>query len=145
MFHSKLVSLRRQQGSMLILGIFILTVMFLLAATLITISRNGDAAINQEVLGARALFAANSGADAALAALYPVASNSGSCTAVDDTWTIPNAATTIASCNVMRTCTEFSVGTSPNRITQFRITSKAICGVDANRVSREVEVLSRAE
>lgn len=138
MFHSQLMSLRRQQGSMLVLGIFILTVMFLLAAALIHISENEDAAINQEVLGTRALFAANSGADAALTNLFPVSGAVGVCNA-NDSWNVPVTAVSLSQCQVTRTCQALS----GNGQTQYRITAKAVCGAGEVRVSRSVEVIAR--
>ncbi len=134
----RLTPLRRQQGSMLILGIFVLTVMFALAAALINISRRGHDAINQEVLGARALFAAGSGADAALARLFPAAGGSGTC-APSDTWPVPANAVSIRECQVTRTCKSFTF----NNEIQYRVTSRAVCRAGSIRVSRGVEVIAR--
>ena len=52
----------RQRGSALIIGVFVITVMFLLASALINIVEDGDTGLTQEVWGARAFAAANSGA-----------------------------------------------------------------------------------
>lgn len=140
-------TLRHQQGSMLVLAIFILTVMFLLAAALIHISENEDESVLQEVMGERALLAANSGADAALAKLFPLTVNgSSNCSVVKlpSTWTIPTSAETLQTCTVSLGCESFSDNSGGQTLTQYRITSKAVCGEGTNhRTSRQVEVIAR--
>ncbi|MBM7073069.1 MSHA biogenesis protein MshP [Shewanella sp. 202IG2-18] len=146
MFHRQPASLKNQKGSMLILGIFILTVMFLLAAALINISQNSDEAINQEVLGTRALFAANSGADAALSDLFGVHGRAANCANVGIMWNAPNSALSLLNCEpIQRTCRAFNTTVASKTVTQYRITSKAVCGSNEHRVSRQVEVIARDE
>ena len=138
----------KQQGSALIIGIFVLIVMFMLAASLIRIVADGDEAISMEVWGARALNSANSGADAALAQLLPLTGGAPSCTNVGATWTPPVNEVGFHGCRVNITCSSATVGT----LTQYRINSKAICetggcGIDSStnclRVQRQVEVEAR--
>ncbi|WP_088210045.1 MSHA biogenesis protein MshP [Shewanella sp. Shew256] len=131
----------RQGGSALVIGIFVITVMFLLAAALINIVEDADTGLTQEVWGTRALAAANSGADAALAQLFPLnapANATATCTSVANSWTPPNVVGFHA-CSVSLSCTSYAVGT----VTQFRINSKAICESGDTRVSRQVEVEAR--
>ncbi len=125
---------------MLVIAIFVLTVMFLLAAALINISQHEDKALTQEVWGARALFTANSGADAALARLFPLDGSQGTCE-MSSVWT-PPALVGFSSCHdVHLTCRAFTADT----VTQYLIGSKAICGSGELRVSRQVEVLAKKE
>ncbi|PIW60023.1 MAG: MSHA biogenesis protein MshP [Shewanella sp. CG12_big_fil_rev_8_21_14_0_65_47_15] len=126
-----------QGGSALIIGIFVITVMFLLAAALINIVEDADTGLTQEVWGTRALAAANSGADAALALLFPLNGAVGVCSA-NSTWT-PPAVVGFHACNVTLSCTAYSVGS----VTQYRITSQAVCESGDTRVSRQVEVEAR--
>ncbi|MFB2649553.1 MSHA biogenesis protein MshP [Shewanella mangrovisoli] len=131
----------RQGGSALIIGIFVITVMFLLAAALINIVEDADTGLTQEVWGTRALAAANSGADAALAQLFPLnapTNATATCTSVSSSWT-PPAVVGFHACSVSLSCTSYAVGT----VTQFRINSKAICESGDTRVSRQVEVEAR--
>ena len=127
----------QQRGSALIIGVFVITVMFLLASALINIVQDSDTALTQEVWGARAFAAANSGADAALAQLFPLNGSVGICLATS-TWTPPNVIGFHA-CSVTLTCTAYAVGA----VTQYRINSKAICESGETRVSRQVEVEAR--
>lgn len=134
-------SARRQDGSALVIGIFVITVMFLLAAALINIVEDADSGLTQEVWGTRALAAANSGADAALAQLFPLnapANATATCTSVANSWTPPDVVGFHA-CSVSLSCTSYAVGA----VTQYRINSKAVCESGDTRVSRQVEVEAR--
>jgi len=131
----------RQGGSALVIGIFVITVMFLLAAALINIVEDADTGLTQEVWGARALAAANSGADAALAQLFPLNAAANfipTCASVSSTWTPPNVVGFHA-CSVGVSCSAYAVGA----ITQYRINSTAVCESGETRVSRQVEVEAR--
>ena len=127
----------RQHGSALIIGVFVITVMFLLASALINIVQDGDTGLTQEVWGTRAFAAANSGADAALAQLFPLNGSVGICLA-SSSWTPPNVVGFHA-CRVELSCKAYAVDT----VTQYLINSKAVCESGEIRVSRQVEVEAR--
>jgi MSHA biogenesis protein MshP len=130
----------RQRGSALIMAIFVITVMFLLAAALINIVSDGDDSLNQEVLGTRALATANSGADAALARLFPLGGAVSDCDTVTTlVWAPPAGEVGFSGCSVTLGCTAYVAGTE----TQYRITSEAVCSSGPMRVRRQVEVEAR--
>ncbi|QDE32828.1 MSHA biogenesis protein MshP [Shewanella polaris] len=151
MFPKLKLSQHSQQGSALIIGVFVLTVMFLIAASLIRIVGDADESVNMEVWGTRALFNANSGADAALAQLFPVDDSVADCTYVSATWTPPTGLDVkgFHNCNTTVSCNSASVG----GVVQYRINSSAVCetgnctGNSSSstclRVSRQVEVEAR--
>ena len=149
MFPKLKLTQHAQGGSALIIGIFVLVVMFLLAASLIRIVGDADESVNMEVWGTRALFSANSGADAALAELFPVNGTSATCANVSPTWTPPIGGNGFHNCSVSITCNVATVGS----VVQYRINSSAICetgncagNADSStclRVSRQVEVEAR--
>lgn len=137
------------------IGVFIITVMFLLAATLINVLDDADQEISLEVWGTRAFAAANSGADRALAALFPVDGSAGSCPP-QTTWNIGTATGLVGfnGCSVVMTCSSVTTNLPQNNMTQYLITSTATCstgqcdsGSDSDasciRVSRQVEVEAR--
>ncbi|MGL5046059.1 MAG: MSHA biogenesis protein MshP [Shewanella sp.] len=131
----------RQRGSALIIAVFVITVMFLLASALINIVQDGDIGLTQEVWGTRAFAAANSGADAALAQLFPLnaaANATATCTSVSSSWTPPDVVGFHA-CAVTVSCNAYKVGA----VTQYRINSTAVCESGETRVSRQVEVEAR--
>lgn len=66
------VSLRSQSGSALVVAIFIITVMSMMAATMIKINASQVVTTTQEVLGTRAWFVAHSGIEISLNALFPI-------------------------------------------------------------------------
>lgn len=134
-------SAHRQGGSALVIGIFVITVMFLLAAALINIVEDADTGLTQEVWGTRALAAANSGADAALAQLFPLnapTNATATCTSVSSSWTPPDVVGFHA-CSVTLQCTQYFV----DSVTQYHIKSHAVCESGDTRVSRQVEVEAR--
>jgi MSHA biogenesis protein MshP len=145
------LSQHSQQGSALIIGIFVLTVMFIIAASLIRIVGDADESVNQEVWGTRALFSANSGADAALAQLFPVDGTATSCDDVSSKWIPPIGPgfNGFHNCTVSISCNTATVGS----VSQYRINSSAVCetgdctGNSSSstclRVSRQVEVEAR--
>ncbi|QSX29677.1 MSHA biogenesis protein MshP [Shewanella cyperi] len=129
---------RRQRGSALVIGIFVLTAMFLLAAALINMASDRDSALNQEVWGTRALAAANSGADAAMARLFPLDGAEPGCTAVGSDWTPPDVLGFHA-CQVFLSCQAIT----GSGMTQYLLQSHAVCASGDIRVSRQVEVTAR--
>ena len=135
----------KQQGSALVIGIFVITVMFLMASALINVLEDADEQVNLEVWGTRALAAANSGADSALAQLFPLDASIATCNA-NSNWLVPDVPGFHA-CIVALTCNATLVGT----VNHYRITSTATCEtgdcVNDNgnclRVNRQVEVEAR--
>ena len=149
------INCSRQRGSALVIGVFIITVMFLLAATLINVLDDADQDISLEVWGTRAFAAANTGADRALATLFPVDGSSGSCDA-QTTWNIGTATGLVGfnGCTVVMTCSAITTTLPQNNMTQYLVTSTGTCstgqcdsGTDSDasciRVSRQVEVEAR--
>lgn len=63
---------KRQQGSMIILAIFIVVVMSLLATNLIRIKWSNQDTLTREALGTQAWFLAHSASEWALTKLYPI-------------------------------------------------------------------------
>lgn len=84
----KLIQARRfsaQQGSALMLALFVLTVLLMLGAALMRTLSSSSETIAQEVLGTRALAAANSGMQAHLLLLFPHDTAVNACP-LDDTY-----------------------------------------------------------
>ena len=144
---------RHQRGSALVIAIFVILVMSLLAATLLRVGGDADEGVNLEVWGLRAFNAANSGADAALARLFPLSGGTAGCAAVGSSWTVPDVSG-FHGCNVQLSCETLSQDASPGSAKLYRIRSLAVCesgscGAAAAedsqclRVSRVVEVEAR--
>lgn len=107
-----------QRGSALVIGIFIITVMFLMAAALVNIVSDADEGVNLEVLATRAFAAANSGADVALAQLFPLSGAVVGCSSVSASWTPPNVVG-FHGCSVVLSCNQTTVATGSDSVTQY--------------------------
>lgn len=124
----------RQQGSALIVAIFIIVVMSLLAAILARLLTTSSQASVDEVYGIRALHAANSGAQIFLRNLYPQPDNieSSQCTAQSVQFQTP----ALANCQASISCSERTYTDYNTSI--FRITSQGSCSVGSLQYSRSV-------
>jgi MSHA biogenesis protein MshP len=65
-------SIRKQRGISLLLVLFVLVIVSLLVAALMRLNTGSQKIISQEILSVRALFAAESGAQAAAMRLFPI-------------------------------------------------------------------------
>ncbi len=135
----------QQTGSALVIGVFIITVMFLMASALVNILQDADEQVNIEVLGTRAFAAANSGAEVALARLFPLSGLAADrVCAASSSWTPPDVVG-FHGCRVALTCT----ATDYAGQMQYLLTSEATCalgncdGDSCMRVNRKVEVEAR--
>lgn len=127
----------RQQGSMLVMALFVIIVLSLLGLAVIKIQSDGSRSIVYEVYGARAFNAANSGADRALSQLFPL-SGSGSCA---DSSLDLSAQTAFHGCVVTMECDEFNI--SETGYTHYRIESTATCQAGDFVTQRAVAIEAR--
>ena len=107
--------LAKQQGGALAIAVFVILVMSLLT---IAISRSisaSSAQTVQEVLGTRALMAAESGNELALAILFPIASGApvtyGSCADITASRLYFSGVNGLNNCQVVTSCEESTAGT----------------------------------
>lgn len=140
------VSLKKQQGSMLMVALFIIVVMGLLVAALSRLVISSSSMVSTEVLGARAFFAAQSGLELGLAELYPLQRKT---SASDDTATgepavCPNeedyvfSTSGLAQCKAKVSC----VGSDDTNagIRHYYLTSIGSCGEGSYTSSRTLEM-----
>jgi MSHA biogenesis protein MshP len=122
-----------QQGSALILALFIIIVLTLFGSALVKVLSTSSEAIAQEVIGTRALMAANSGMQAELSVLFPLATNAanphpiGTCNA-NNTHSLQSSGNDIAGlyhCNSNTTCDLYY---TQNLVNYYRLTSTGECG-----------------
>ena len=139
----------KQKGSALAIAVFIIVIMAALAAGISkSISSSSDQLVF-EVLGTRALFAAESANEMALAKLFPI-SGSGTCTAEQTLYFnvdgARNCATkTYCSNNVGGTSQYFQVfSTAVCKAQMVNNSSDFICSNEKVCVSRTIEVEAKA-
>jgi len=116
-------NLRQQQGGALIVAVFVVVVMSALA---VGITRNISSSSEQivyEVMGTRALMAAETGNQMVLMQLFPLNSAVRSCATIGAIQTEYFTAGALTQCTVTATCSEQTVGGT----TYFSISSTGVC------------------
>lgn len=139
-------SISSQKGSALMIALFVIIVVFLLGSSLVKLLESSNESISQEVLGARALAAANSGMQAQLQQLFPL-NGAGSVCPMADNYSFDNVQG-LNQCRAETSCDNYA---TVNSVNYFRLTSTGICGTgnmaaDSKtivRSSRTVQVEAR--
>ena len=146
-------SLRSQTGSALIMAVFILVVLGLLAASLTKVMSGASDQVIQEVLGTRALLAAESGNERTLAQLFPIDGSPAVC-ASEQRFYFDSSVAGLVNCAVESSCNEQVTG----GLNYYSVVSTGICkqGFTGNQtndftcrgaelcVSRTLEVEAKA-
>ncbi len=126
---------RHANGFTLPLALFIIIVLGLLAAVLYRTVAIGNLSVLQETLSARAFFAADSGAQAAMMRLFPTSGVAAQCTGgagITQALTGPG----FHSCSVTVVCTSQTVDGDVH----YQLVSTATCTAGSRRASRVLEV-----
>lgn len=125
----------RQRGSMLVIAIVVIVVIGLLAVALTRLLGSSSESVSYELLGARALAAANSGMERQLYLLLRPATGSvaGSCSAADAlNWSEAG----LSHCQARLSCQQQAL---PEGKQRYRLTSIGRCDNGTLVVSRTVE------
>jgi len=142
----------KQQGSALMLALFIIIVLTLLGGALVKVLSTSSESIAQEVIGTRALMAANSGMQAELQQLFPLNATS---TCPDEPASLDRSynfsADGLYHCSAETTCSRYFED-STTSINYYRLTSTGECGSSAIaadskgvvRSSRTIQVEARS-
>jgi len=143
----------KQRGSALIVAVFIIVVIAALAAGLTKILSASSDQVISEVLGTRAMLAAEAGNERVLAQLFPIDTSASVCLASQQQYF--TAVTGLMNCNVRTLCTERTTG----GLDYYSVVSTGVCkaalvgGGDASDltcgssevcVSRSIEVEAKA-
>lgn len=138
-----IIASRKQQGLSVVLAIFVLVVLSLLAAAMFNIMASGSDSVAREVVSARALFAAESGAQRQLNGIFPPGGvvETGSCSSAVET---PRANTFVMGgligCNdVVVVCEYVSI----DAVNYFSLTSTGRCGPAGDGAVRVIEVQAK--
>ena len=140
-------SLARQQGSALMLALFVIIVVLLLGSALVRVLSTSSETLAQEVIGTRALMAANSGMQAHLQKTFPL-NLPAACPADDDYESFSDVAG-LYHCYARVTCELYA--SDVESVNYFRLTSTGECGSSAIaegstgivRSSRSIQVEAR--
>lgn len=142
---------KKQRGSALVMAIFVIVVLMLLGSALVQILSTSSETIAQEVIGTRALAAANSGMQADLQKLFPLTAiptitplNCPSSPAENVSNYDFSAIPGLYHCFATVICTNYATG--PDGTLYYRLTSTGECGsgtLAANSFDKSIVISSR--
>lgn len=129
-------SLKSQQGSMLVMAVFIIVIFGLLASALTSILSSSQDTVSYEVLGIRAQATANAGMEAGL---YRVLRNSVACNVIPAASTpltvnIDNTVVGLVQCHVSVTCNQ-RAAVNGSTTTYYILNSTGICIASNNKLT----------
>ena len=130
---------RAQRGFSLPIAIFILVIMALIGAAMVTIMQNGQQSVSTAVLSTRAFFSAQSGAQIALGQLFPLNAGTANCPASYPT--INFTAPGLAGCTAAVSCSSSTIGSK----TYYTLNSTGTCDVSSTRAARQIRVQARSQ
>jgi MSHA biogenesis protein MshP len=136
------VTAKSEQGFSIIMAVFILVVLGLLAAAMLSIMSAGADSVAREVLSSRALMAAKSGAERKLNEIFPpgAAANPSACqTSPATTYADFTGLVGCSNVSVVVDCTFVTV----NAVSYFTVTSEGRCGPTSEPAVRIVELQAK--
>jgi MSHA biogenesis protein MshP len=123
-----------QRGFSLPVAIFIIVIMALIGAAMVSIMQTSQQSVSTAVLSTRAFFAAESGAQQALGNLFPLNGSAPSCLAPYPT--INYSTSGLAGCTAVVTCSGNIIGSK----TYYTLNSTGTCDISGSRAVRQLEV-----
>lgn len=131
----------KQQGSMLVIAVFILVVMGLLVLRLSRLLSGSSEAVAIEVLGTRAFFAAQSGMEIGLQQLFPLGA-SADCSAVTTELSFSSDSPDmngLIGCSVSLSCTSSTSSENP-AVTHYLLETAGQCNSGDTQTSRTLKM-----
>lgn len=136
-----IVSFKKQQGSTLVVAIFIIVVLGALVAALSNLVRGTSESVVVEVLGTRSFFAAQSGLESGMTELYP--SSEGPLESCQD---FPFALELNNRCKAEVTCkVKENIPTEDEENTHLRLESVGSCTAGGQAASRKLAIETRVK
>ncbi len=126
-----------QGGFSLPLAIFIIVIMALIGTAMVSLSQTGQRSVASEVQSIRTFYAAETGAQTAVAQLLPLDGSNPGCPAVSAS--INLTAQAQDGCTATLTCQALTLAGDD----YYRITSDADCSFTGNDTRRQIEVMVR--
>lgn len=127
----------RQGGFSLPLAIFIIVVMALIGTAMVSLSQTGQRSVASEVQSIRTFYAAETGAQTAVAQLLPLDGTKPGCGAITSPLALTPAE--LSGCTASLNCEALSLSGD----SYYRITSDAQCSFANNDTRRQIEVMVR--
>jgi MSHA biogenesis protein MshP len=115
----------QQSGSALLLALFVMIVLMLFGTSMMELLSTSSETVAQEVIGTRALAAANSAMQAQLQQLFPLDGAAGVCVSIPPT---PYSFTNINGLNNCQAVASCGISTNYDGVDYYRLTSTGTCG-----------------
>ena len=131
-------ALKLQSGSAILIAIFVVIVISLLGASLISLQRDSAQSTGFEVYAARAYLSAYSASEIALTELFPLGVNGSGCSAVNTAPTLPVNNTGFHVCSATIACTSSVASTGV--AVRYKVVSTAVCGSGEIVTRRQVTI-----
>ena len=128
---------RTQRGFSLPVAIFIIVIMALLGAAMVSILQSGQQSAGTAVMSTRAFFAAQTGAQQALANLFPLDGSAASCLSPYPAFNYSNNG--LAGCTAVVSCSSSIIGSK----TYYTLNSTGTCDVSSIRAVRQILIQAR--
>ncbi len=129
-------AMNKHKGFSLPAAIFILVIMALLAAAVVSIFDRGNKGITQEVLSTRAFYAAESGAQYVLGQLFDLSGGTANCSAASN---LTFTATGLASCSSSMSCSSRNISGD----VYYTINSTGTCSSGSDQAVRQIELQAK--
>ena len=135
-------SMKKQQGSAIILAIFVIVIISLLGAALVSLQRDNAQGTSYEVYASRAYLSAYSASEIALTELFPLipvgaSAAVPSCSNVKSNAILPSSDVGFHGCSAIISCTELTSSVLPTR---YKVTSTAVCENAQTATRRKITV-----
>lgn len=131
----------KQNGSALVIAIFIIVVMTLLGSALVKMSSSNAETIAYEVIGTRAYQAAQAGAQRKLSEVFPLLPSVGACEVNSEPWDFSTV-------KGLEGCEAVNVSCIPgptvDGVTYYTVTSTGQCSIAGVFTSRQIEIKARS-
>ena len=131
--------IKKQIGAGLPVALFIITVLALVVTSMAQQQESSGASVSQQILSQRAFYAAESGAQVAVAE----ALSGSSCGSVSSSITFSNGGLSNCSAGITCTSVQADIDGSPAPETVFTLLSNGQCGSGPEVASRTIEVRVR--
>jgi MSHA biogenesis protein MshP len=132
-------TLKKQSGSALLIAVFVIIVISLLGASLMSLQRDSAQGTSYEIYAARAYLAAYSASEIALTQLFPLGASEASaanCTGNKIEPTLPSDTAGFHGCGVNYTCNIISSAVA----TRYKVVSTATCKNSQINTRRQITV-----
>ncbi len=134
--------MKKQNGSALMMAIFVISVMGLLGVSMSRILEESSDAVSYEVYSTRAVLAANTGIEVGMVRLFPLGGGLASCLATD---TLDlSSYNAYHGCSVSLECSLLVIPGATSNHYHYRISSTAECNAGKFTARRKIEAEARS-